>query len=280
MNATVLSGDFRAATADKFLKFSVRFWFLVMATGETLFTLALASLYGPAAVHRDPHALTRFMSHGYITGDMLGNSIVVVHIVSAVIINLGGIIQLIPQVRNRFPTAHRWVGRTYLVGAAGLSLAGLYITWVRAAGAPFADHFGISLDALLILVCGFFSLHYALKRQFDRHRRWTLRLFLVGNGSFFFRTGVFFWLAVNRGPVGFDPDTFEGPFLTFMSIAESLLPLALLQMYFCAQRTTSQTPRYLVAAGITLAALEVGIGVLAVSAVVWMPLIMQKPLAF
>ena len=280
MNATVLRTEFSAATADKLLKLSVRFWFLVMVGGELLFTAAVASLYLPAAVHRDPHALTRFMAHGYIAGDRLGNSIVVAHIISAVIMNLGGIIQLIPQVRMRFPVAHRWIGRIYLVNAATLSLAGLYITWVRASGAPFVDHFGISLDASLILICGFLSLHYAMRRRFDQHRRWTLRLFLVGNGSFFFRTGVFFWLAVNRGPVGFDPETFEGPFLTFMSIAESLLPLALLQVYFWAQRSTWQAPRYLAASGIVLGALEVGIGVFVISAAAWVPLILQKPLAF
>lgn len=280
MNATVMSGDLRAATADKLLKLSVRFWFAVMVAGELLFTLAVASLYIPAAIRQDPHALTRFMSHGYIAGDALGNSIVAAHIVSCIIMNLGGIIQLIPQVRLRYRVAHRWIGRVYLLNAASLSLAGLYITWVRASGAPFVDHFGISLDAFLILICGFLSLHYAMQRRFDEHRRWTLRLFLVGNGSFFFRTGVFFWLAVNGGPVGFDPDTFEGPFLTFMSIAESLLPLALLQMYFLAQKGTWQAPRYLVAGGIVLGAVEVGIGVFVLSAAVWIPLILQKPLAF
>jgi uncharacterized membrane protein len=280
MNATVMSSDLRTATADRCLNLSVRFCFLAIATGEVLFTLALASLYGPAALHQDPHALTRFMAHGYIAGDLFGNTIVGLHIVSAVIMNLGGIIQLIPQVRQRFPRLHWWLGRTYLLSAAGLSLAGLYITWLRATGAPIVDHFGISVDAVLILLCGFLTLHYALKRQADRHRRWALRLFLVGNGSFFFRTGVFFWLAVNHGPVGFDPDTFEGPFLTFMSIAESVLPLALLQLYFWAQKSSWQAPRYLVAAGLSLAALEVGIGVLVLSTAIWVPLIMQKPLAF
>ena len=281
MNATTMSTALRAPGANRALRFSVRFWFLVMVIGELLFTLSTVSFYGGAALKGDASALKRFMFHGYVAGDTLGNAIVATHILCAVIINLGGLIQLIPQVRQKAPRLHRWVGRVYLTTAAALSLAGLYITWVRMAGGPFSDQFGISLDALLILTCGFLSLHYALARQFDRHRRWTLRLFLVANGSFFFRTGVFFWLAVNQGhAVGFDVDTFKGPFLTFLSIAESLLPLTILEFYLRTQASRSQMARYVMAAGITLSGLVIGIGVFVLGTAIWIPLILHKPLAF
>jgi hypothetical protein len=280
MNATTMTSSLRAPGADRALRFSVRFWFFVMVIGELLFTLSTVSFYGGAALKGDASALTRFMVHGYVAGDALGNLIVATHITCAVIINLGGLTQLVPKIRATVPRVHRWVGRLYLTTAAALSLAGLYITWVRAAGAPLTEHFGISLDALLILTCGFLSLHYALARQFDRHRRWALRLFLVANGSFFFRTGVFFWLLVNQGPVGFDADTFQGPFLTFLSIAESLLPLAILELYLRTQASRGQIRRYAMAAGVAVSGLVIGLGVFAVSSAVWIPLILHKPLAF
>jgi hypothetical protein len=37
---------------------------------------------------------------------------------------------------------------------------------------------------------------------------------MVLSGVWFFRLGMFLWLAINRGPAGFEPDTFTGPFLT------------------------------------------------------------------
>ncbi len=37
-----------------------------------------------------------------------------------------------------------------------------------------------------------------------------------------------FWIFVNGGPVGFDPTTFRGPALVVISVAQYLLPLAVL----------------------------------------------------
>ena len=75
------------------------------------------------------------------------------------------------------------------------------------------------------------ALRYALARDFKTHRRWALRLFMVVNGVWFFRVGLMFWIAVNQGPVGFDPKTFRGPFLSFWAFADYLLPLAILELY-------------------------------------------------
>jgi len=36
---------------------------------------------------------------------------------------------------------------------------------------------------------------------------------------------------VIKGPVGFEPNTFTGPFLNFFSLADYLLPLAILEIY-------------------------------------------------
>ncbi len=61
----------------------------------------------------------------------MGNLAVVMHVASAVIIMLAGAVQLVPQVRNRFPVFHRWNGRIYMLTAVTLSMAGLYMTWIR-----------------------------------------------------------------------------------------------------------------------------------------------------
>jgi hypothetical protein len=75
------------------------------------------------------------------------------------------------------------------------------------------------------------ALRRALARDFAAHRRWALRLFLCVSGVWFFRVGLMFGLAVNGGPAGFDINTFTGPFLSFLSFAQYLLPLAMLELY-------------------------------------------------
>ena len=36
------------------------------------------------------------------------------------------------------------------------------------------------------------------------------------NGVWFFWLGLLLWLMIHQQPVGFDPKTFTGPFLTFL----------------------------------------------------------------
>lgn len=45
------------------------------------------------------------------------------------------------------------------------------------------------------------------------------------------------WLAVFQAPVGFDPKTFSGPFLTALAFGQFLLPLRVLELVFHAQGT-------------------------------------------
>ena len=95
-----------------------------------------------------------------------------------------------------------------------VSVAGLIMIWRKGdAGDPTQD-ISIGIQAIYIILFAVLTIRYARGRQFAKHRIWALRLFLVVNGVWFFRVGLMFWLVVNGGPVGFDPDTFTGPFLT------------------------------------------------------------------
>ena len=61
-----------------------------------------------------------------------------------------------------------------------------------------------------------------------------MRLFLAASAVWFFRIGLMFWFMTTGG-IGIDPETFEGPFLTFMYFAQMAIPLLVLQLYFWAQ---------------------------------------------
>ena len=257
------------SVADKALKTSARFWFVVVVIGQSLLAFTVASFYGLTAVRGDWQAWNKFMLHGYIAGRSLGNFAVALHVLSAAIVLLAGVIQLIPQVRNRFPAFHRWNGRIYMLTAFTLSLAGLYLHWFGESVGDLSVHLAGSLNALLIMLYAVIALRYAVARDFRTHRRWALRLFLVVSASWFFRVAFFLTLAVFKGPIGFDPKTFSGPFLTFMSFAQYLVPLAILELYLRARDRPGAPRRIAMAAGLVVLTVVMGAGIVAVTMGVW-----------
>jgi tetratricopeptide (TPR) repeat protein len=211
------------------------------------------------------------MPHGYIAGQTMGNIVVRMHIFSAAIIIFAGALQIIPQIRNRFPIFHRWLGRIYMLTAFTLSIAGLYMVWIRGTVGDLSQHLGSTLNAILIMLCAVMALRYALLRDFKTHRRWALRLYLVVSASLFIRAGLFLANLLNQGPFGFDPTTFTGPFLTFMSFAQCLVPLAVLELYLRAQQGHSVARRMAVAALLFVLTLGMGAGIFTVAAAAWIP---------
>ena len=254
--------------ADSALKAAARFWFVVAVIGQLLFALATASFYGLTALRGDYHGSR--ISQGHVAGDLTGNSAVAMHLISAVVIMLAGAVQLVPQVRSRFPVFHRWNGRVYMLAALAVSAAGVYMTWRGSVG-DLSQHIGGSLNAVLIWLFAGMALRYAVARDFRTHRRWALRLFLVVSAAWFFRIVVFLSFIVFKGPVGFDPTTFRGPFLTFMSFGQYLLPLAFLELYLRAEERPGALQRMATAAGLFIVALAMGAGVFAVSVALWVP---------
>jgi tetratricopeptide (TPR) repeat protein len=262
-----------SAVAATTLKAAVRFWVAMVVIGQLIFAFTVASFYGRAAVRGDLQVWNRFMTHGYIPGDRAGNLAVVIHLVSAVIINLAGAIQLIPQIRDRAPFFHRWNGRLYIVTAFTISIAGLYMMWVRGSSGDLSQHLGTTLMAALIMLCAAMALRYALARDFKTHRRWALRLYLVVSASLFIRAALFLSLFLNRGPFGFDPNTFTGPFLTLLAFAQYLVPLAVLEIYFRAQDRGGAPGRFAMTAGLLVLTVALGAGIFTVTLGVWLPAI-------
>jgi tetratricopeptide (TPR) repeat protein len=121
------------------------------------------------------------------------------------------------------------------------------------------------------MVCAAMALRYALARDFKTHRRWALRLYLVVSASLFIRAGLFLTLALNQGPFGFDPTTFTGPFLTFITFAQYLVPLAVLEIYLRTQERGGTRGRFAMAAGLTVLTLGLAAGILVVTTGVWLP---------
>jgi uncharacterized membrane protein len=257
------------SVADTTLKAAARFWFVATVVGQLIFAFTVASFYALTALRGDYHKWN--FTNGYVPGFSMGNTAVVLHVASAAIIMLAGAVQLVPQVRNRFPAFHRWNGRIYMLTAVTLSVAGLYMTWFRGSVGDLSVHLGSTLNAVLIWLCGGMALRYALARDFKTHRRWALRFFLVVSASWFFRIGFSLSFLIFEGPIGFDPTTFRGPFLTFMSFAQYLIPLAVLEIYLRAQDRPGALRRMATAGMLFVLTLAMGAGLFAVAMTQWVP---------
>jgi Predicted membrane protein (DUF2306)/Tetratricopeptide repeat len=271
MSTAVLTNRLElSSVADTILKAAARFWFVVTVIGQLAFAFAIASFFGLTALRGDFHGWSKFITHGYVPGDTIGNLAVALHVGSAALIMLAGAVQLVPSVRNRYPAFHRWNGRIYMLTVVILSLAGLYMTWIRGSVGGPLQHLISTSGAVLIWLCGAMALRYALARDFRTHRRWALRFFLVASGSWFFRLMFFLYMLV-FGPVALDPATLQGPLFTSISFAQYLVPLAALEIYLRAQDGRSASRRLATAAGLVVLTLAMGAGIFAVSMALWVP---------
>jgi tetratricopeptide (TPR) repeat protein len=87
----------------------------------------------------------------------------------------------------------------------------------------------------------------------------------------FIRAGLFLSIFLNHGPFGFDTATFRGPFLTFISFAQYLLPLAVLEIYLRTQERAPASGRFAMAAALFILTIALGVGIFAVTMAIWTP---------
>lgn len=261
----------RAPSSQKILKYSAAFWLTTAIVGQIIFCFYIFLFYYKPTLTGNFAQWNKVMPHGFIQGDTTGNLLLAAHLLLAAMITFGGILQVIPKIRTRFPAIHRWNGRVYITMAIIISLAGLYMIMTRGAfGGPMASY-ALGINGVLIIAFGLTAWLRAAAGHYAVHRVWALRLFIAASGVWFFRVGLMLWLFIFRAPVGFDPETFTGPFLTFLFFACYLLPLAFLESYFYAQRRTSNILKYTVATLITIATLLMAFGILAATLGLWLP---------
>lgn len=256
---------------SKVLNASTQLWFIIAVLGMWIFAFYVASFYGGAAIDNDFMKWNRVLPHGYIEGESMGNLAVAIHLLFAVIVMVGGPIQFIPQLRKHAPSLHRWNGRFYISAAFIISLSGVYMVISKGTISGLIGDISVSINGILIMIFAYLAIRNAVKRKIDVHRRWALRLFLAMAGVWFFRIGLMFWLFINKGPVGFDPETFRGPFLVFLGFGQYLIPLAVLELYFFAQKKKTKTTKVLMSFGLLLLTGVTAIGIFAATMSMWLP---------
>lgn len=267
----ISTGTIADIRARRVLKTAAITWLAVAVAGQLMMAIYVIGFY-LSAVLDGGWARWNRLPVGLIEGDGVRNLILFSHLLFVTVVVVSSAIQLLPIIRRRWPHLHRWDGRLYIVAALVMGLGGLYLELSHKM--PIGDlslGIAISINALLILGFAAAALRYALVRDFDQHMRWALRLFLAMGGVWFFRIGLNFWLLINQGPVGFDPKTLTGPFVTFLSFAQYLLPLAVLELYFRARESHSVRGHLWMTACLRLAILVTATGIFATSMMMWLP---------
>ena len=260
------------SAANTALRAAAGFWFTVAVLGQWIFVFYIASFYGVSSARGNIGVWNKTLAQGWVPGNTTGNTVLAAHLLFAAIITLSGALQLIPRIRARWPAFHRWNGRMYVLMAFTMGLSGLYLLFSgRKVVGDFTQHIPFGINGVLILVCAAMAWRYAVARDFKTHSRWALRLFLVVGGVWFFRVGLAFWLLVNKGPVGFDPSTFQGPFITFLSLAQYLLPLGILEIYLRIEERGDGAGRIAMAFGLFVLTLAMGLGIVGATMSMWAP---------
>ncbi|MEY4555825.1 MAG: hypothetical protein RL093_944 [Pseudomonadota bacterium] len=257
--------------AARLLQWAGVVWFLVAAVGQAAFIGFILAFYGTrTAAGNFAGWNDKPLIDGYVAGDQTGNLVFAAHVLLASVVTLAGLMQLVPTLRRRFPTVHRWTGRTFLGLAGFMALSGFWLTLVRGTSLSAVSSVAIVIDGLLILVFGTLAWRHAVKRRFDQHRHWAMRTFMAVSGVWFLRVGLMGWVVINRGPVGMSGEL-SGPADIVLVFGSYLIPLALLELYFRAGRSAHAAPKVLTAALVFVAAAFTAVGVFGTIAFMWGP---------
>lgn len=250
------------ATAQAALRASAVAWFIPAMIGQALFAYHVAKEYFATALTGNVGAWNERLFVGLVDGDVIGNVALVAHLIIAFLVTIGGILQLLPALRARAPSFHRWNGRLYIVMAFVTSIAALYMVWTRDTFGPDSLEFSVSLNALLIMVFAAMTLRYAMLRRIDVHRRWALRTFMVMSGVWFLRVMYACIGVATQGKMlpGIANDM-SGPLNVVIGYASFLLPLAVLELYLRADRSENVIDKATGAALVVVAAGATSLGV-------------------
>lgn len=264
------TSSIQTVKSPQLLKTATNLWFTVVVIGQFIFALYIFGLYAVSGLAGDFERWNFNAPHGYEADDLIGSVIFGVHVILAGIITIGGPLQLMKSIRNRFPKFHRINGRIYIFAAFLISIAGLYLSWVKGSVGGVIGSIFVSINAVLIMFSAYFAVKTAVNRQLKIHRKWAIRLFLCMSGVWFFRVFLMLWLTIHQAPVGFDPDTFQGPALNMISTFSYICPILFAELYFWA-KTKGNLEKNMVAAFLFVLSACIVIGTFSATMGMWLP---------
>ena len=152
----------------------------------------------------------RMLPNLYQEDAVVANTGIGAHFLAGGVILLLGSIQLVDWIRIKYPSVHRGIGKLYLVSSLVASIGGLIFIAIRGTVGGLMMDIGFSIYGMLMFLATVLTYRYAVKRQFERHSAWALRLYALAIGSWLYRMDYGFWTLLTGG-LG-RASNFSGPF--------------------------------------------------------------------
>lgn len=216
------------------LSYAQKTWFVSLLIAQFFFVMYLILGYAMAGVSSGMSSWSRFNETAYAQNDTVGNVMYALHVLLAIVMIIGGSLQLIPRIRQRFSRFHRINGRVFVVLACTISCAGLYLIIFRGTVGNTLMHSLTAFSGFVVLISSVLAVKSARRRDFKSHQVWAIRLFLAANGVLFFRLFIFGWFMV-FGTLGVNTDNFTGPTVVTISFCSYVLPLLFAELVRYAQ---------------------------------------------
>jgi hypothetical protein len=191
------------------------------------------------------------------------------HFLAGSILLLFGPLQLIRPIRERFRTAHRWIGRIYVVCAALAGLGGLgFILAKGTVGGPVMS-LGFGLYGALMALAAAQTWRFGAARLLERHRAWGIRLIALVVGSWLYRMEYGFWMPLTHG-LG-NNAAFTGWFDRLMAFFFYVPNLALAELFVRERAVGSAAGRWAASGALALATALTLLGTWYFAVGYWLP---------
>lgn len=256
---------------DSALKKCISLWFLVALTGQWFFVVYIGFRWGIPLITGNYESINNSNGiDGFVPGDTSGNGMLYIHVIAAAVLSFGGMLQLIPSLRQKYPVLHKINGRLFFtLGILG-ALTGLYLTWLRGSRLSDIGSLGVTLNGFLIPVFIYYAWSFAIKGKIALHRRLAVHSFLLVNGVWTFRLYLMGWFVGTQGGLG-NAKNLDGPADIIISFACYLLPMAFAELYFWAQRQRDSKRKWLAFSVLSFGCLLTLFGIACAILLMWIP---------
>jgi hypothetical protein len=156
----------------------------------------------------------------------------------AIVMIIGGSLQLIPAIRRNYKTFHKYNGRLFVTLACSISLAGMYLLLSRGTVGNPLLHGLTAFSGVMVIVSSFFAIRAIRNANVTLHQRWALHLFLAANGVLFFRLFIFAWITL-FGTLGINTADFTGPAVISVSVLSYVAPHIIAQLIWVVKVTAT-----------------------------------------
>lgn len=224
-------------------KLPAALWLSLLIIGQAVFAWYIFALYTQPLTSGDSTIFNRVLNNLHVPDQLLANFSIALHLFGGAVISIIGPLQLIPAIREKALPFHRMLGRTYVITAMVISVAGMIFILTRGAVGGIYMDVGFALYGFLLFSCAVQTWRFAMAKQMKAHRRWAIRLFALGMASWLYRVEYGFWGLVNDGLPGHESGTFQGPFDIFMDFAFYIPTLMAVELYFYASERFSNTAK-------------------------------------